>query len=101
MFEKTKQFLKDKKGIAISDLAPLAVVFVILAIVIGMGAMILDEMNDSGSVTSDTAHSVLTDGISALSDFSGWFGILVLIVIAAIIIGIVMRYFGGVERSGI
>ena len=156
----------------ISTLAPLGVVFVVLAIVIGMGAMILGEIepetwdtttvtNESmGNITSvphtftvatassdaefeqltsvtcynasantgtetcvilsatagtvnittntdDTENEYITytyyadssasntvdDGVSALSDFSGWFGILVLIVIAAVIIGIVSKLF--------
>ena len=45
-----------------------------------------------------TATSTLNTSISALKDFSSWFSILVIIIIAAIIIGIVMKYFGGFER---
>lgn len=161
----------------ISDLAPLAIVFVVLAIVIGMGATILTEMEDDtwesltetnesmGNITSvphtytvddassdaefeeltsvtcynDTANSgtetcsilsasdgtvnvttntddtendyitytydrdstasnTIDDGVSALSDFSGWFGILVLIIISSIVIGIVTKFFNTKSR---
>ena len=161
----------------IADLAPLAIVMVVLAIVIGMGATILSEMEDNtwesltetnesmGNITtvphtytvsdasSDTEFEELTsvtcyndsansgtetcsilsasdgtvnvttntddteneyitytydrdsdasntidDGVSAMSDFSGWFGILVLIVIASIVIGIIGKLFSTKSR---
>lgn len=157
----------------ISDLAPLAIVFVVLAIVVGMGATILSEMEDDtwssqsetnesmGNITSvphtytvdaktsddefeeltsvtcyndsansgtetcaildasagtvnvttntedteneyidydydydSTASNTIDEGVTALADFSGWFGILVLIVISSIVIGIVTKFFG-------
>lgn len=49
----------------------------------------------------NTATTTIGHGISALSDFSGWFSIMVLVVIASIIIGIVVTSFGGKGRSGI
>ena len=98
--QKGKQFLESKLGYSIADLAPLAVVFVILGIVISMGALILTKMNESATVTG-TANTVLSNAISALKDFSSWFAILVIIIIAAIIIGIVMRYFGNLGGKGV
>ena len=92
--QKGREFLSNKLGYDVADLAPLAVVFVILGIVISMGALILTKMNESSSVTG-TANTVLTNAITSMKDFSGWFSILVIIIIAAIIIGIVMKYFSG------
>ena len=43
-----------------------------------------------------TATSTLNTSVDALKDFSSWFSVLVIIVIAAIVIGIVMKYFSGV-----
>jgi len=83
----------DSKGYTVSDLAPLAIVFVVLTVTVGMGALILAEMNET--VTDSSATTVLEDGLNAVQDFSGWFSILVIVVIAAVIIGIVLRYFSG------
>jgi len=161
------------KGYTVSDLAPLAIAFVVITITVGMGALILaetetatydditttnetfnatsdpythtvtkasnadfveltsatcysdagsTELSDSacnisdasaGDITLSTtvdsgdeavdynhdsenqATSVLQDGLNAVQDFSGWFSILVIVVIAAVMLGIVMRYFSG------
>jgi len=166
------------RGYTVSDLAPLAVIFVILTVVVGMGGLILSETqvatyddmtttnetfnatsdpytlpvshasdtdfveltsvtvypNDTTtSALSDTAYnitdasagdvkvstsvdsnneaidydyhtsndatSVIQDGLSAVKDFSSWFSILVVVVIAAVILGIVMRYFSGMGQT--
>jgi len=89
----------DSKGYTISDLAPLAIVFVVLAITVSMGSLVLSEVNNSVDTNEDTVYQTINDGINALADFSGWFGVLVVVVIAAIIIGIVMRYFGGMAQT--
>lgn len=52
------------------------------------------ESIDYNFETSNTATGTISDGVSALADFSSWFGIVVLVVIAAIIIGIVTKSFG-------
>jgi len=166
-----------RKGYTVSDLAPLAIVFVVLAMTVSMGSLVLSDMktetydtatvaNESmGNITTvptiytvndasdadfvkltdetaynDSAHSgtvaseitdaqagevnitenpddteddylaydydeeqtsstVIDDGINALADFSGWFGVLVVVIISAIIIGIVMKYFGGMAGT--
>jgi len=82
----------------VQDLAPLAIVFVILTIVISMGSMILTEL-DANVTDSAEANATIDDGITALGDFSGWFPILVVVIISAVIIGIVMRYFGGMGQN--
>lgn len=166
------------RGYTVSDLAPLAIVFVILTIVVGMGGLILSETktatydeltttnetfnatsdpftytvshasdsdfvkltsatvypNDTTtSALSDTAYNisdasagkvkistsvdgnseaidydynaendattVVQDGLEAVKDFSGWFSILVVVIIAAVILGIVMRYFSGMGKT--
>jgi len=159
----------------VKDLAPLAIVFVILTIVISMGTMITAELEpstydaltvnnethnlstDPETITVDKASNedfveltdvtcwestsqtteidcnisdaeagkieasstdlgttesfdydydeetkatgTVQDGQSALGDFSGWFPILVVVIISAVIIGIVMRYFGGMGQK--
>ena len=62
------------------------------AIVIATGALILAEMNETTDNTEATA--VLESGLDAMTTFSDWFGILVIAVIAAVVIGLVMVYFG-------
>lgn len=169
------------KGFTVKDLAPLAIVFVILAITVGMGSLILGNMqtetytdntitNETFNATSDPytytanhasdtdfveltaatcyetsdylnstskladsacnitdeeagdiklstavdkgdeavdydyhtksdASGVVGKGNETMETFGSWFPILVVVVIAAVIIGIVMKYFGGVSAK--
>ena len=91
----------NKKGFTISDLAPIAVAFVIITVVVGMGVIILAEMNDTTTVNASTdAQSVMNKGIASMGTFADWFDILVIVVIAAVIIGIILFYFGRKEGGG-
>jgi hypothetical protein len=93
--------LKSKKGFTISDLAPIAVAFVIITVVISMGAVILTEINETDTVSGNAnASSIVTEGIDAMDEFAGWFDILVIVVIAAVIIGIILYYFSNKGGAG-
>ena len=81
-----------KKGYDLKMLAGIAVTFVILAVVISFGATILDDLQDTQE--TDEADWNATDaGLDSMEEFSDWLPTLALIVVAAVIIGIVVRYF--------
>lgn len=113
----------NKKGYSLQDMAPIAVAFVVIAIVIGIGATVLagvhtqqlnsfcagvgGTINDSdaqnvfcGSSTNvsvdagtDAAMNSTTQGLTVMDTLSGWLPTIGVIVAAAVIIGIIVMYF--------
>ena len=79
---------KTMKGnFSIGDIGPIAIVLVVAIIMVAVGAMILGEMNET--VTDANASAVLSDGLSAISDFSSWFDTIVVVIVAVILLGLV------------
>lgn len=91
--EKVDQKRRGQFG-AVRQLGPLALALVLLAITVGMGAVVLSEMKDQ--VNDSDAEGVLTDGINAMSDFGGWFGTLVILGVVTII----FLFLGVIRRAG-
>ena len=73
---------------------------VILGIMFGIGLAVLGDvqeglMDDSGEEPEPTdASEAVGDAIGALGEFTGWFGLIALVVVAAIIITLVQSGFG-------
>jgi len=85
------KMFKTKKGYTVSDLLPLAVAFVVVAIAISMGAEVLGEIQ-SGQTANSYERNATTDGLDALNELSSWLPTIALIVAAAVIIGIIVVY---------
>lgn len=94
------------------DLAPYAIAFVVLAIVIGVGSTILrtiqqtaitNTLNVSGGILNCTAaeesgcgtvaYNASRGGLQALGTFGSWQNTLAIVVVAAIVIGVVATIF--------
>ena len=84
--------MKYKKGFTVQDLVPLAIAFVVIAIVLGMGATILSDIQDT-QTANKTAYNASGHGLDALDELSSWLPTIAIIVVAAIIIGIIILYF--------
>lgn len=80
-----------KKGFAITEVPTLAVVLLVIAIVLGVGATILTQVQ-STQTSGTLAHNISQDGLEAQADLSEWQGTWVVIVAAAVVLGIVGRY---------
>jgi len=93
LLNKLKKFaLKGKKGaLGLANIYPAVLTFVLIGIVIGIGLYVLAEVMDE--ITDPTASGAVNDTINALADFSGWFAIIIIVLAAAIIIGLVMKSF--------
>ena len=85
------KLFKNKKGYTVSDLLPLAVAFVVVAIAISMGAEVLGEIR-TGQTANSYERNATTDGLESLAELSGWLPTIALIVAAAVIIGIIVVY---------
>jgi hypothetical protein len=84
--------MKMRKSIGLGDLASLTITFVVISIVIGLGATILSGIQDT-QTSGTTAYNATGAGISAIGTFSSFLGTIAIIVIAAVIIGIVLTQF--------
>jgi len=84
------QFLKSKKGFTLQDLATIGVTFVVIAIVLGMGAKVLDKVDND---MSGTAAAAVANGTEGIAELSSWLPTIAIIIAASVIIGIVVTYF--------
>lgn len=64
---------------------------VLVGILLGVGMIVLDKFMENIKTTA--ANESVNETIQALGDFSGWFGIIVVVIAAAIILGLVLRAF--------
>jgi len=89
---KLRSLIKNKKGLGLGDLYPAIMTLVLVGILLGVGLIVLDKFLETGAM-SQTANSSVNETIKALGDFSGWFSIIVVVIAAAIILGLVLRSF--------
>lgn len=86
----------NKKGV-IDQLMPLITVMVALAIALVVGFLVLDEVKTQ-TVASEGAgqfgDNATQDVMNALDDIPGWFSIIIITLIGALLIGLV-SYFRG------
>jgi len=92
------KFFKNKKGASLQSLYPSIMAFIMVAILLGIGLVVLNAFMSTTSVSGTTAETAINDTINALADFPDWFPIIVVVIAAAIIIGIVIRGFSGGNR---
>ena len=87
--------MKPKKGFELSSLAGIGITFVVVAIVLSFGSTILGELRDDAEAKGDntTAYNATTAGLEGLTEFADWLPTLALIIVAAVIIGIIVKYF--------
>ena len=105
----------NKKGFNITEVPQLVIVFLVIAIVLGVGATVLTEVQSNqctygysetlgclnstggtgGSKGTTLASNISGQGIDAQKGLGNWQGTWVVIVAAAVILGIIYRYLLG------
>lgn len=75
----------------IGSLQSVAIAFVLVTVTIAIGAYLVSEVGDQLPADS-VAQNVTDDGLAALDVFGGWLTILVVIVVAAVILGLLALY---------
>ena len=79
------------RGFQVGDILPLALVIVVAGIGIAFGLNVLGDVK--GDMTADSAeYNATGDTITAVAKFSDKLGIIVTVIVAAILIGILVRY---------
>ena len=81
-----------KKGFTLQQLAPIAISFVVIAIVLGIGATVVEDVQDTQTENA-TAFNASGSGLEAIDTLANWLPTIGVIVAAAVVIGIIVAYF--------
>lgn len=94
----------NTKGVMdLGSLAPAAIAFVFVAVVLTIGSNVLSDVQDGfvtgGAGCNDTSktgcganYNATESGLDSLTEFSGWLPTIALVIAAAVVIG-VLAYF--------
>lgn len=77
----------NRKGLSVGDMGPLAIAMVFIAVVLGVGATVLSDVQ-SEQTASSYAYNASANGLQAVDQFSSWLPTIALVVAAAIVIGV-------------
>lgn len=91
-----------KGQLGVGDLTTIGIVFVVLAVVLSIGAYILTSVNTAaGFAANSVSANVVTQGTSALNTFATWLPILAVVIVAGIVIYILVNVFSGGRRGAV
>jgi type II secretory pathway component PulF len=76
----------------LGDMYPAILTLVLIGIVLGVGLIVLNEFGDTAGV-GGAASGAINSTRDAVDDFVVWIPVIVIIIAAAIILGLVMRSF--------
>ncbi len=80
-------------GFTISDLGTIAIALVVAVIILGLGATILTEIQNTQ--TKDLhAYNASSQGLSGLTTMSSFVPTIAIVAVSAIVIGIILVFFG-------
>lgn len=92
-----RSLLSNKKGMSLGDMYPAVMTIVLIGIVLGIGLYVLAETESN--IDNGDASAAINDTISGLGDLSGWIAVIVVVIAAAIVLGVVIRSFGAGTRG--
>lgn len=82
---------------SIQDLWPIALVLIVVSVGIAFGFDILDDVYTS--VDSTDGKTAINDSKEAMGNLTSKLPIIAVVVVAAILIGILVRYLGGMGQG--
>lgn len=88
---------KDKRGLGLGDLYPAVLAIVLIGIVLGIGLYVLAQVESK--ITGGSAQINTT--ITGLGGLASWIGVIVVVIAAAVVLGIVVGSFGGGAKQGV
>lgn len=80
-----------KKGLGLGDLYPAVLVIVVMGIVLGLGLYVLNQVEANISGGSSAINTTIT----GLQGFASWIGVIVVVIAAAVVLGVVVSSFSG------
>ena len=83
---------------SLGDMYPAVLTIVLIGVLLGVGLVILGTLQTNSAITAvPSAVTAINQTVIALGTFATWMGIIVLVIAAAIVIGLVVNSF---RRSG-
>ena len=92
-----KHLSKKAQRFSISDLGTIAIALVVAAVILGMGATILEKIQGTtvGNGTAGTvAYNASGFGLVGLNTMAEFIPTIAIVAVAAIVIGIILVFFG-------
>ena len=85
-----RSILKNKKGLTLGDMYPAVLTIVLVGIILGIGLYVLAqvEANIAGGSTE------INTTITGLGGMASWIAVIVVVIAAAVVLGIVISSFG-------
>ena len=87
--------MSDKRGISLGDMYPAVLTIVLIGIVLGIGLYILSEVESNITGGSTEINTTIT----GLGGLASWIAVIVVVIAAAIVLGIVISSFGSRGRG--
>lgn len=84
---------KKAQRFTISDLGTIAIALVVAAIILGMGATILEKIQETQTVNA-SAYNSSGYGLTGLTTMAEFIPTIAIVAVAAIVIGIILVFFG-------
>jgi len=82
----------------VGDLYQFVLVIVLIGMILGVGILVIDKFSGASGLTG-TASSAINDTRDALAPIgSTWIPLIVTVAVLAIILGLVIKSFGGARR---
>ena len=82
---------KKAQAVTFGSLQGIVWLLVVIGIMLAVGLVVLSELRDTSSVTGD-AETALNETIDAIGEIPVWVSIIVVVVIAAVILGLVQFF---------
>ena len=83
---------KKAQAFTIADLGTIAIALVVAAVILGMGATILEKIK--GTQTDGSAQNASQFGLDGLNTMAEFIPTIAIVAVAAIVIGIILIFFG-------
>ena len=85
-----------KKGISLQGLPGVAMAFVLIGVMLAIGAYILSSISTSaGFATDSAAANLISNATTGLGTLGSWLPLIALVIAAGIVIAVLVGSFGG------
>ena len=87
-----KKLLRSQKGFTINDMSNIGITFVVTAVVLGIGATILANIQAT-QTAGGVAANATGYGLTSLNTLASYMPTVALVAVAAVVIGIILVFF--------
>lgn len=82
---------ESKKGLNVADLQAIGIMFITIAVTLGLGATVLTDIQTTQTANT-YSYNITGFGLTSLNTLGKWLPTIGLVVVIAVIIGVIMIY---------